>query len=290
MRIRDAAIWLYRQMTDRNRQQLLRQLRRDSQFPVAILFYHRVAVSDIDNPWSISAGDFRRHLDWLQTNCDIVSLCAAQQRIRSPHNQRLAVAITFDDGYSDNARYAIPELVARGLPATYFVATDFVGAHVPFPHDADLGKPLAANSLDELQEFARQGIELGAHTRSHVDLGNVTDAQILKHEIAGSVEALNHWLGHPCRYFAFPYGQPRNMTQQAVNLIRQLRLAGFCSAYGAFNWPGHEGYHLRRIHADPGLERLKNWLTLDSRKLLDRTVLPFVDQTPALPHCLADFT
>ncbi len=37
------------------------------------------------------------------------------------------------------------------------------------------------------------------------------------------------------------------------------------------------GFHLRRIHADPKLERLKNWLTYDSRKLREKVVLPFVE-------------
>ncbi|MEO8272011.1 MAG: hypothetical protein ABI557_20040, partial [Aureliella sp.] len=36
-------------------------------------------------------------------------------------------------------------------------------------------------------------------------------------------------------------------------------------------------FHLRRIHADPKLEKLKNWLTYDSRKLREQVVLPFVE-------------
>jgi len=37
------------------------------------------------------------------------------------------------------------------------------------------------------------------------------------------------------------------------------------------------GFHLRRIHADPKLEKLKNWLTYDSRKLCEQVELPFVE-------------
>ncbi|MEM7517382.1 MAG: polysaccharide deacetylase family protein, partial [Planctomycetota bacterium] len=41
--------------------------------------------------------------------------------------ERPRVAITFDDGYLDNAQYAAPLLEGAGLRATFFAATDFVG-------------------------------------------------------------------------------------------------------------------------------------------------------------------
>jgi peptidoglycan/xylan/chitin deacetylase (PgdA/CDA1 family) len=37
---------------------------------------------------------------------------------------RPCVAITFDDGYADNAEVAAPALIERGLPATFFVTSD----------------------------------------------------------------------------------------------------------------------------------------------------------------------
>ena len=40
---------------------------------------------------------------------------------------------------------------------------------------------------------------------------------------------------------------------------------GVCSAYGGYNFPGDDAFHLQRYHADPSLLRLKNWLTVDRR-------------------------
>ena len=39
-----------------------------------------------------------------------------------------------------------------------------------------------------------------------------------------------------------------------------------CSAYGDYNFPGDDPFHIRRIHVDDML-RLKNWGTIDPRRL-----------------------
>lgn len=285
MRIPDPAIWFYRQMTARDRRHLLDQLRAETRLPVAILFYHRVAKINCDNPWSIHLDNFKRQLDWLQNNFDLVTLAEAQSRIRQTQNERIAVSITFDDGYADNAEYAIPELVARGIPLTYFVSTDYIESGSPFPHDVQLGKPLPPNDLSQIKEFYRLGIEIGSHTKSHVNVGAIVSDDELRNELEGSILKINQWLGIRSKFFAFPYGLPGNMSQSAVDLLCKLGIEGFCSGYGALNWPGNAGFHLRRLHADPGIERLKNWLTLDSRKLVDTIELPFAE--PMLNYPLA---
>ena len=43
------------------------------------------------------------------------------------------VAVTFDDGTADFADVALPVLVAHGVPATLYVATDFIERGVQFP-------------------------------------------------------------------------------------------------------------------------------------------------------------
>ena len=244
--------------------------------PVAILFYHRIA-DNFPNDWTMSCDDFRNQLNWLESRFDIVSLEEAQRRIRSAENERPTVSITFDDGYADNALFAIPELVRRGLTATYFVSTDFVRTGQPFPHDVKAGQPLKPNSIDELRRFKSQGIDIGAHTCSHCDLGTIENESLARREISDSKDELEEWLGTSVDYFAFPFGLPHNTSQLAVDLVAESQFSGFCTAYGAWNWPDAPGFHLRRIHADPGLQRLKNWLTLDSRKLEDPVTLPFTE-------------
>lgn len=272
--MKNLAIWLYQQATSVARRKRFAALQAAGNMPIAILFYHRIA-DEHPNDWTMSCRDFARQLDWLQKRFDVVSLVEAQQRIQSGSNARPTVSITFDDGYADNSLFAIPELARRGLPATYFVSTGFVANQAAFPHDVKAGQPLAPNSIQQLREYQDMGIEIGAHTQSHCDLGKIHQRQQVTDEIVGSIKQLESWLGRQVRYFAFPFGLPGNMSQVAVDVMREHGLAGFCSAYGAWNWANTQGVHMRRIHADPGLVRLQNWLTLDPRKLRLEYELPF---------------
>lgn len=233
--------------------------------PVRILFYHRVA-DEHANDWTMSTRAFARQIDWLRSRFDLVSMTEAQTRIGADYNRRPTACITFDDGYADNMRFAVPLLARRRIPFTYFVTTDHVLRGRPFPHDVADGRPLAPNTRDQLREILAAGGEIGGHTRTHADSGELPRDE-LTDEIAGCKQDLEDALRRDVRYFAFPYGLHRNLTTEAFQVALAAGYAGACSAYGGYNWPGDEAFHLRRIHADPELVRLKNWLTVDPRKV-----------------------
>jgi peptidoglycan/xylan/chitin deacetylase (PgdA/CDA1 family) len=234
--------------------------------PVQVMFYHRVA-DDRPNGWTISTTSFARQIHWLRSRFEIVSLAEAQTRIASGANDRPTACITFDDGYADNQRFAIPLLLQYGIPFTYFVSTNHVLRGEPYPHDVKVGQPLGVNTVAELREMAAAGVEIGAHTRSHADLGQCLSRDELVDEIVGSKQELEAALNCEVRYFAFPYGLHGNMSAAAFRVAYEAGFAGVCSAYGGYNFPGDDVFHLRRFHADPEFIRFKNWLTVDPRKV-----------------------
>jgi peptidoglycan/xylan/chitin deacetylase (PgdA/CDA1 family) len=234
--------------------------------PISILFYHRVA--DVSpNPWTMPRSMFARQIEWLRRNYDIISLAEGQRRVSAGVNARPAVCLTFDDGYGENMEFALPLLIDLGLPCTYFVASQFVLENQPFPHDVARGAPLRPNTLAELRELAAAGVEIGAHTRTHADLGQIHDRRQLRAEVIEAAHELEDAVASPIRYFAFPYGLHANLNAEAFQLARRAGYQGVCSGYGGYNLPGDDAFHLQRIHADPEMLRLKNWLTVDPRKL-----------------------
>jgi len=107
---------------------LLRKNRR----AVPVLLYHGVT----DRRWPgvldcekkhIGAEDFERQLVFLKKNFQVVRLSSYVAALRG--GERLpegCAVITFDDGYADNHAVAFPLLRKHGLPATLFLAADFV--------------------------------------------------------------------------------------------------------------------------------------------------------------------
>ena len=91
--------------------------------PVVVLLYHRVKSLPADvHSIAVSPENFRAHMEYLKQNFQIVRFEEDWSKLKAP-----AVAVTFDDGYADNALEALPILEEVGVPATFFVATGNIG-------------------------------------------------------------------------------------------------------------------------------------------------------------------
>jgi peptidoglycan/xylan/chitin deacetylase (PgdA/CDA1 family) len=237
--------------------------------PMAVLYYHRIADNGV-NDCTISNQEFVEQMRWLKRNFDLTSMEELQRRVRDGVNDRPAVHVTFDDGYADNCRIAIPWLIQERIPCTYFVTVGNILEGRPFDHDVRNGLDLAPNSVGEIQAMAEAGIEIGAHTYSHPDLGKLTDPAALHKELVVARHELQAATGQPIRYFSFPFGHHANLSCQAFALAAQSGYEAVCSAYGGFNYPGDDAFHIHRLPAVCETLRLKNWLTGDPRKIHTR--------------------
>ena len=97
----------------------------------AIFTFHRVLPPEVkcfEPEMSTAVEKFAHFLDWILENYQVVSLDEIASRSGKPSTkQRPDCAITFDDGWRDNFTYAFPELARRGITATIFLATRYIG-------------------------------------------------------------------------------------------------------------------------------------------------------------------
>lgn len=86
-----------------------------------------------DPDYTLATHWFSESLAFFKRHYNVVSLRqVVESRSGGAALPARAMLITFDDGWSDNADYALPELLRHGLPAVMFVVADAVGNRQPF--------------------------------------------------------------------------------------------------------------------------------------------------------------
>jgi peptidoglycan/xylan/chitin deacetylase (PgdA/CDA1 family) len=94
---------------------------------LSILIFHRVLPqADAMYPGTPDAPAFDRLMASLAEHCSVLPLADGIERLQRGRLPARAVSITFDDGYRDNAEYALPVLRRHGLSATFFIAPGFL--------------------------------------------------------------------------------------------------------------------------------------------------------------------
>jgi glycosyltransferase involved in cell wall biosynthesis/peptidoglycan/xylan/chitin deacetylase (PgdA/CDA1 family) len=129
----------------------------------SVFMFHRVLPQGeecYDPEMAISKEAFGEILGWLRANFRVVSLDElVRRRGESLDQKRPACAITFDDGWVDNFVHAFPLLRERGLPATIFLPSQFIGTKRRFWQDRLW---LCTRQL-ESTEYRQAAIETAAH-------------------------------------------------------------------------------------------------------------------------------
>jgi L-malate glycosyltransferase len=218
---------------------------------LTVLNYHQ--VNDPANDFStVSSAAFREQMEFLRRNYRVLPLKDAVRAMTTTGMTDHIVAITFDDGYRDNATIAAPILKGLGLPATYFVSVNMLGGLQPFPHDIQQRRPPQEHmSWGDVRALVAQGFDIGSHTLNHADLGVVSLEQA-EDELRTSRVRLESELDTAISMFAFPYGHKRNMRPDTVAVARR-EYAICCSAYGGHNTSPLDPGNVRRVVISTGV-------------------------------------
>lgn len=170
----------------------------------------------------VSPASFARQMGMLKMfGYRGVSMSDAMPYLRGEKEGRVAV-ITLDDGYVDNLESAMPALHRYGFTATCYVVSSLVGQYNVW--DAErLGVRKPMMSIEQLRAWQQGGMEVGAHTRTHVRLSQCAQQQ-QRDEVQGCKAELEDRLGSPITQFCYPYG---DHDDRAVDAVRE---AGFDAA------------------------------------------------------------
>jgi peptidoglycan/xylan/chitin deacetylase (PgdA/CDA1 family) len=209
---------------------------------------------------------FGDDIDFLVRNYSLVSLMDTLGHIK--HGRPLprnAFLLTFDDGFKEVSDIVAPILLKKGVPATFFVPTDFIdNEKLCYEHKASLlvervGRVESVGLVSRMKEIFRERaievtdlklaiLSIGYAERDLLDeiaaVADLDDEDYLRtrrpylsgEEIRG---LLNHGftvgahsIDHPW-YRALSLEDQLYQTLESVRVIRKM----FCLDYGAFAFP-----------------------------------------------------
>lgn len=204
---------------------------------VPILMYHHVVdvgpgTNRLDRDLSVAPERFGQHLDYLREHgYQAISLERLLRHIQlgEPLPPR-PVVLTFDDGYEDNFLYAYPLLRERAMVGTFFVVSGLVG------------KP-GYLTWEQIRTMAADGMEMGAHSDSHVDL-RLWGTDRVVYEVVRPKEAIENATGRPVRFFSYPSGRYQRRT---VDILRSAHYWGAVTTVQGARVTGDNLFEMPRL-------------------------------------------
>jgi peptidoglycan/xylan/chitin deacetylase (PgdA/CDA1 family) len=100
---------------------------------LTVVMFHRVLPAEhpewarAEPAWTMSTDAFRDCLDFFKEHYQVISLAKALEAARNEYElPDRSLLISFDDGWADTERYALPLLEQSNLPAVVFVVADAI--------------------------------------------------------------------------------------------------------------------------------------------------------------------
>lgn len=176
--------------------------------PIPVLVYHQIdAAPAKGSPFRslyVSPAAFARQMRLLKllgyTGLSMTDL----QPYLSGEKQGKVAGITFDDGYLNNLKHALPVLARYGFSSTCYAVSSLLGKTNVWDEHIGIAQTPLMNEA-EIRQWISAGQEIGSHTRSHINLLESGD-DMCSAEISQGRTELEAVLNGPVSHFCYPYG------------------------------------------------------------------------------------
>jgi peptidoglycan/xylan/chitin deacetylase (PgdA/CDA1 family) len=221
---------------------------------IKVLLYHLVVNDKTfcgrNKYMSVHVDEFRKHLSFLE-RYGYTPITFEDYHLFLSGDINLPkkpIVITFDDGYSETAKFTLPLLNEFGMKAVYFVIGDRKIKTSIWDIDY-CGESLPLMTDEQILELHQAGFEIGSHSFKHGKLTALSHEESWE-EISRSRMSLEILLNAPVRSFAYPYGL---VNEETKNLVKDAGYIFGCSTYTGTPRFGLEKFEIRRILIPSGI-------------------------------------
>lgn len=197
---------------------------------------------------------------------DMFSLSAASTGSATQFDKGY-VTLSFDDGWTSAHRTVKPILDNAAVKGTFYV----MSTEAQNASESDYNDANSYLTYAKLKELQNAGHEVTAHTRTHVSLIGLSDAQA-QSEINGSRNDLIGQGFTPVETFAYPFG---DYDSTAIQRVKDAGFKGARSVDGGYNMKNSDKFTLKVQNVLMGTTaaQMKAWI---DKAVADKTWLNIV--------------
>jgi len=194
--------------------------------------------------------DFLDGKDWLWI--DKVRYCIQKTRVprldlELPNNETLSFELS-NDSRRDSAASMINQS-AKTLPNQARLAlirelSERTETEIP----EAAPREYASLTWGAVRAMSEDGIEFGAHTKTHPILPQVESDAVLEQEILGSKTRIEEELSTQCKHFCYPNG---DFDERTVNAIKKAQFESSVTVQNGLNPMNTDPFLLKRIGVEP---------------------------------------
>jgi peptidoglycan/xylan/chitin deacetylase (PgdA/CDA1 family) len=104
---------------------------------------------------------------------------------------------------------------------------------------------------DEVRTLARQGVEFGAHTKTHPVLSRIADRRAVEEEILASKARIEAQTSMPVLHFCYPNGRRADFDDRAVEVLDRAGFQTAVTTERGINGARTPRFLLRRLGVEP---------------------------------------
>jgi len=192
-----------------------------------VLLFHYIAKKDFNK--------FKKIIEWLSKEWKFISANDFGKMIKG--DKQITgnnLLLTFDDGYLSDYCIAKEILSPMGIPALFFIISEFCMMDDKNEQKMFIGKNLYPKwhggnspsqktelinmSIKNIKYLIQSGHEIGYHTASHPRLSTIKNESTLINEIINGADELESMLNIRINHFSFSFGDLDSFNQKALKI------------------------------------------------------------------------
>ena len=175
---------------------------------IPVLVYH--SISDDKSNLSLKIDNFDTQIKYLnKSGFKTVSFDEIDK------NKKKQIIITFDDGYKDTCKFALPILKKYNFKATCFLVSNLIGKKNYWDKVREdfISKNLM--NTEDINEWIKNGMFIVSHSHNHADLTKLNEFDLEK-DLDFSKKTLEDKFGKEINNFCYPFGKVNEYVYEAV--------------------------------------------------------------------------